>query len=81
MFAFTPRLREYLSFGSGLVMGQSAGGRVRGASPPGHPVMRQPVGAPRIVAFKDLMVVIAFFRFGSTDGKFWAALAIAASST
>ena len=34
MITLTPGLSECLSFGSGLVMGQSVGRRVRGAGPP-----------------------------------------------
>lgn len=70
MITLTPGLSECLSFGSGLVVGQSAGRRVRGAGPPGHPVMGQPVSTTRVVVFKDLTVVIAFFCFGGVDGKF-----------
>ena len=70
MITLTPGLSKCLSFGRGLVMGQSAGRRVCGAGPPGHPVMGQPVSTARVVVFKDLTVVITFFCFGGIDGKF-----------
>lgn len=70
MITLTPGLSKCLSFGRGLVMRQSAGRRVCGAGPPGHPVMGQPVGTARVVVFKDLTVVIAFFCFGGVDGEF-----------
>ena len=51
-------------------MGQSVGRRVSGVDPPWHPVKGQSVGLAWVVAFKDLMVVIAFFSFLSIEGKF-----------
>lgn len=60
---------ERLRFGGWLVMSQSAGGRVSGIGPLGHPVVGQPASPARVVPFKDLAVVIAFFSLWSIKGK------------